>query len=82
MPLSWPAAGRSSFIVYKLTGISSFQVVGTNISSGNVGHSGPEGSPFQIRTYENQFFQGTWQARAFLFASSEWYWCLASEEFT
>ena len=40
MPLSWPAAGLSSLTVYKLTGISYFQVVGTNSSSGNVGHSG------------------------------------------
>ena len=29
----------------------------------------------RTRTCENQFFQGTWQALAFLFASSEWYWC-------
>ena len=32
-------------------------------------------SDIGTRTCQKQFFQGTWQARAFLFASSEWYWC-------
>ena len=29
----------------------------------------------RTRTCQRKFFQGTWQARGFLFASSEWYWC-------
>ena len=55
--MSWPAAGRSSFIVYKLTGILYFQVVGTNSSSGNVGHSGPEGSRFEPGHVKSSFFK-------------------------
>ena len=56
--MSWPAAGLSSFIVYKLTGITYFQVVGTNSSSGNVGHSGPEGSRFEPGHVNSRFFKG------------------------
>ena len=56
--MSWPAAGLSSLIVYKLTGISHFQVVGTNSSSGNVGHSGPEGSRFEPGHVKSSFFKG------------------------
>ena len=56
--MSWPAAGRSSFIVYKLTGILYFQVVGTNSSSGNVGDSGPEGSRFEPGHVKSRFFTG------------------------
>ena len=56
--MSWPAAGSSSFIVYKLAGISHFQVVGTNSSSGNVGHSGPEGSRFEAGHIKSSFFKG------------------------
>ena len=56
--MSWPAAGRSSFIVYKLTGISYFQVVGKNSSSGNVGHSGSEGSRFEPGRVKISFFKG------------------------
>ena len=59
--MSWPAAGLSSFIVYKLTGISYFQVVGTNSSSGNVGDSGPEGyssNPDCPGLVKSSFFKG------------------------
>ena len=56
--MSWPAAGLSSFVVYKLTGIAYFQVVGTNSSSGNVGHSGPEGSRFEPGHVKSSFFNG------------------------
>ena len=56
--MSWPAAGLSSFIVYKLTGITYFQVVGTNSSSGNVGHSGLEGSRFKPGHVNSRFFKG------------------------
>ena len=69
------AAGLSSFIVYKLTGISYFQVVGTNSSSGNVGHMDQKVHGSNPDMSKAVFFQGTWQAHAFLFASSEWYWC-------
>ena len=56
--MSWPVAGLSSFVVYKLTGIIYFQVVGTNSSSGNVGHSRPEGSQFEPGHVKISFFKG------------------------
>ena len=56
--MSWPAASLSSFVVYKLTGISYVQVVGTNSSIGNVGHSGPEGSRFEPGRIKSIFFKG------------------------
>ena len=54
MACSWPF----KFIVYKLTGITFFHVVGTNSSSGNVGHSGPEGSRFEPGHVKISFFKG------------------------
>ena len=56
--MSWPAVGLTKFIVYKLTGISYFQVVGTKSSSGNVGHLGPEGSLFEPGHVKSSFFKG------------------------
>ena len=71
VPLSWPAAGRSSFIVYKLTGILYFKVVGTSGLEWERRTLGTRWFTVRTRTCENQFFLGTWQALAFLFASSE-----------
>ena len=51
MPLSWPAAGRSSFVVYIFKLLEQIARVGTS-------DTGPEGSRFEPGYVKGSFFKG------------------------